>query len=100
MDQTEMFVLLLEAAMKDAAYQNKVTRLNLTIDPDGSGKKTVRVVVLSDVPQEMGKEEIEKQLCLLELTQGFHYTADGARVIVTPEVAETKFTKDGVPYSA
>lgn len=42
----------------------------------------------------MGKEEVEKQLRLMELTQGFHYTAEGTRVVVTPENPEIVFRKN------
>jgi hypothetical protein len=88
--QAEMFIHLLEAAIKDAAYHSRVSRLNITVGGEGF-TKPVRVVILPETPVVLAKEDIEKQIRLLHLTQGFHYTSDGLRVIITPEEMEIRF---------
>jgi len=50
MNPQEAFLNLLLAAMADAAKERKLTQLKTTIDPDGKGPKTVRIVV---IPEEM-----------------------------------------------
>lgn len=55
MEEADLFLKLLSAAIMDAATQNRVTRVNLTVDPDGSGPKKVRVIVLSDDPSTDGQ---------------------------------------------
>lgn len=50
MNPQEMFLELLLAAMKDAATSGSLTQLKTTIDPDGRGVRTVRIIV---VPEQM-----------------------------------------------
>lgn len=98
-DPAETFLALFEAALKDAAHAGNVTRLSITVDPWGTGPKQVRVVILPNEPVTLSKEEIESKIRTIELTQGFHYTAEGLRVIITPEADDVKF-KEGKPYYA
>lgn len=97
--EEEIFIGLLEAALKDAAHAGNVSRLVITIDPWKTGSKSVRIITLPDEPVTLTKEEIQAKIRTLELTQGFHYTADGMRVIITPEAHDVRF-KGGVPYYA
>lgn len=50
MNPQEVFLNMLVAAMADAAVEKKLTQLKTTIDPDGKGARTVRIIV---VPEQM-----------------------------------------------
>ena len=91
----KMLADLIEAGIKDASFEGKITRLNFA-GPDFPAP--VRIIILPDNPKEMSKGEIEKQLRLLPLTQGFHYTSDDIRVVVTPESMDKYLVhKDQLP---
>jgi hypothetical protein len=53
MNPQEAFLLLLVAAMKDAAIERKLTQLQTQLDPSETGKGPMKKVRIIVIPEEM-----------------------------------------------